>query len=61
MSGLALLWSSSKKETVWEGVVESFALTGCRKAKRCYAWSDQDNGETQYVRFFEVLNGWRAR
>jgi hypothetical protein len=26
-------------KTVWEGVVESFAITGHPKAKRCYAWS----------------------
>lgn len=43
-----------KKETVWEGVVESFALTGHPKAKRCYAWSYQDNGETQYVNVLEI-------
>jgi hypothetical protein len=41
-------------QTVWEGVVESFALTGHAKAKRCYAWSFQDNGETQYVTALEV-------
>jgi len=40
--------------TVWEGVVESFALTGHPKAKRCYAWSYQDNGETQYVNVLEI-------
>jgi len=39
---------------VWEGVVESFALTGHPKAKRCYAWSYQDNGETQYVNVLEI-------
>ncbi|MGA2279690.1 MAG: hypothetical protein ABSG80_05245 [Verrucomicrobiota bacterium] len=43
-----------KKETVWEGVVESFALTGHPKAKRCYAWSYQDKGETQYVNVLEI-------
>lgn len=36
-------------KTVWEGVVESFALTRHNKAKRCYAWSYQDRGETQFV------------
>jgi hypothetical protein len=41
-------------KTVWEGVVESFALTGHPKAKRCYAWSYQDNGETQYVNVLEI-------
>lgn len=43
-----------KKRTVWEGVVESFALTGHPKAKRCYAWSYQDNGETQYMNVLEI-------
>lgn len=42
------------KKTVWEGVVESFALTGHPKAKRCYAWSYQDKGETQYVNVLEI-------
>jgi len=41
-------------KTVWEGVVESFALTGHPKAKRCYAWSYQDNGETQYMNVLEI-------
>jgi hypothetical protein len=43
------------KKTVWEGVVESFALTGYPRAKRCYAWSYQDNGETKYVNVLEIL------
>ena len=43
-----------RKETVWEGVVESFALTGHPKAKRCYAWSFQDKGETQYAITLEI-------
>jgi hypothetical protein len=41
-------------KTVWEGVVESYALTGHAKAKRCYAWSYQDKGETQYVTALEI-------
>jgi hypothetical protein len=47
---LRAAWS----ETVWEGVVESFALTGHAKAKRCYAWTYQDNGETQYINVLEI-------
>jgi hypothetical protein len=43
-----------RNQTVWEGVVESFALTGHPKAKRCYAWSFQDKGETQYVTALEI-------
>jgi hypothetical protein len=41
-------------QIVWEGVVESFALAGHTKAKRCYAWSYQDKGETQYVITLEI-------
>ncbi|HTS16368.1 MAG TPA: hypothetical protein VMP11_02235 [Verrucomicrobiae bacterium] len=36
-------------KTAWEGVVESFAITGHPKAKRCYAWSFKDGPETRYV------------
>ncbi len=43
-----------RNQKVWEGVVESFALTGHPKTKRCYAWSYQDNGETQYVTALEI-------
>jgi hypothetical protein len=45
-----------RNQTVWgEGVVESFALTGHPKAKRCYAWGFQDKGETQYSITLEIL------
>jgi hypothetical protein len=50
----AVIVEKFRHETVWEGVVESFALTGHPKAKRCYAWSFQDNGETQYVNVLEI-------
>ena len=43
-----------RKKTAWEGVVESFSLTGHPKAKRCYAWSYQDKGEMQYVNVLEL-------
>jgi len=43
-----------RKGTVWEGVVESFAIAGHPKAKRYYAWSYQKNGETQYVTALEI-------
>src|SRR5258707_8033561 len=43
-----------RNQKVWEGVVESFALIGHSKAKRCYGWSYQDNGETQYVTALEI-------
>jgi len=39
-------------QTVWEGDVEVFDLTGHQKAKRAYGWSETPpNGE----RFFAVL------
>jgi hypothetical protein len=41
-------------QTAWEGVVEAFALSGHPKAKRCYAWSYPDAGETQYVTVLEL-------
>jgi hypothetical protein len=41
-------------QKVWEGVVDSFAPTWHPKAKRCYAWSYQYNGETQYVTALEI-------
>ena len=31
-------------QTVWEGVVEVFDLTGHSKIKRVYAWSTDDSG-----------------
>lgn len=43
-----------RKQVVWEGVVESFALAGHPKARRCYAWSFQDRGEAQYVTALEI-------
>lgn len=41
-------------QTALEGVVESFALSGHPKAKRCYAWGFDDNGETRYVGVLEL-------
>lgn len=38
----------------WEGVVEAFELTGHPMAKRCYAWSYQDRGESQFVTVLEI-------
>jgi hypothetical protein len=34
---------------IWEGVVEIFDLHECVEANRCYAWSFQKKGETQYA------------
>ena len=41
-------------KTVWEGVVEVFRLIGHARAKRCYAWSYPENGQTQFVTVLEI-------
>jgi hypothetical protein len=41
-------------EIAWDGVVETFALTGHAKATYCHAWSYEENGETQYVTILEL-------
>lgn len=41
-------------QTVWEGVVEVFQITGHPKAKRCYAWSYSDRGEIQFATALEI-------
>ena len=41
-------------EVAWDGVVETFDLLYHPKAKRCHAWSYEENGETQYVTAMEV-------
>jgi hypothetical protein len=38
----------------WDGVVETFDLQGHAKAKRCHAWSYEENGETQYTTVLEI-------
>lgn len=42
-------------EVAWDGVVETFELSRHPKAKRCHAWSYDENGETQYVTVLELL------
>jgi len=42
-------------QTVWKGVVESFALTGHSKAKRCYAWSHRQGEGGKDSRVVTVL------
>ena len=42
-------------EVIWEGVVDTFALTGHPKAKRCHAWPfKNDAGETKYATVLEI-------
>jgi predicted phosphohydrolase len=42
-------------KTVWVGDVEVFALSGHRKAKRCYAWSRRERKNDQDERFVTML------
>jgi hypothetical protein len=41
-------------EVAWDGVVEAFDIQGHPKARRCYAWSYEEGGETQYVTVLEI-------
>lgn len=41
-------------KTVWEGVVEAFAITGHAKAEKAYGWSYQDGAETRFVAVLEI-------
>ena len=41
-------------KVAWDGVVETFDLTGHPKAKRCHAWSFEEGGEKQYVTVLEL-------
>ena len=42
-------------QTVWQGNVEVFDLTGHPKAKRCYAWSHLDKPDDSEERYVAVL------
>lgn len=42
-------------QTVWQGEVEVFDLTGHPKAKRAYAWSHREGPNDQGERFVAVL------
>ena len=42
------------RQTVWEGVVEVFDISGHPKAKRCYAWSFPEGTETRFVTALEI-------
>ena len=42
-------------ETLWNGDVEVFDLTGHPKAKRCYGWSHPDGDDNKGERFVTVL------
>jgi hypothetical protein len=42
-------------QTVWQGEVEVFDLTGHPKAKRAYGWSHREGKDDQGERFVAVL------
>jgi hypothetical protein len=42
-------------ETIWQGTVEVFTLTGHPKAKRCYGWHHLSGPQDQDERFVTVL------
>ena len=42
-------------QTVWQGEVEVFDLTGHPKAKRAYAWSHVHGAQDEQERFVAVL------
>lgn len=42
-------------QTIWQGHVEIFDLTGHPKAKRAYAWSHKDGKDDADERFVAVL------
>jgi hypothetical protein len=42
-------------QTVWQGEVEVFDLTGHPKAKRAYAWSHREGKNDEGERFVAVL------
>jgi hypothetical protein len=44
---------TKEKETVWEGYVDAFDLTGHQEAKTCYAWQHIDGKGS--VKIFAVL------
>ncbi|MBC7932758.1 MAG: hypothetical protein H7Z38_19525 [Rubrivivax sp.] len=41
-------------QTLWEGEVEVFNIRGHPKARRCYAWSHETDGERRYVAVLEL-------
>ena len=41
-------------QTIWDGMVEAFTLTGHPKAKRAYGWAYHDGKETRYVAVLEL-------
>lgn len=43
-----------RKLVAWEGVVEVYEITGHPKAKRCYAWTIEDEGQLKTTAVLEI-------
>ena len=43
-----------QRDIVWDGIVEIFVLMAHPKARRSYAWSYVENGETRYATVLEL-------
>lgn len=42
-------------QTVWDGTVQVFSISGHPKAKRCYAWAHLDGDNDEKTTFVTVL------
>jgi hypothetical protein len=43
-----------RNQTIWEGVVEIFALEGHAKAKRAYGWQTGDGTNAKFTAVLEI-------
>ena len=43
-----------RKLVAWEGVVEVYDIQGHPKAKRCYAWTIEDDGQLKTTTVLEI-------
>jgi hypothetical protein len=43
-----------QKQVAWDGMVETYDLTGHPKAKRCYAWMYAEKDVPQYTTVLEL-------
>ena len=51
----AVVMEQFRGQLIWDGVVEVFTLTGHPKARRCYAWSLEEDGQPRSVTILELL------
>jgi hypothetical protein len=43
-----------RDQTIWQGVVEIFALQGHARAKRAYGWQTGDGADAQFTAVLEI-------